>query len=320
MPPIFPVFRRVLKRNIMRENSEAVRERFERAVETLVETLKQDRTILAAVLGGSLAYDTVWEKSDIDLFLVGDETHRRKSYTLNYEDVTIHAYVFPRSEFKKMVEGTLQGAFIHSFFSKTRLLYTHDDSLMRLYDDVQKVGARDRSYQMLREATTLLAVLPKAEKWLYVKDDPRYAALFLLAGVNALAKIEALSHGQIPTREALHQALALNPEFFHRIYTRLMDNPADAATVQTALDAVNAYLDARIHTLFKPILDYLAEANGPRSGTEINLAFEKRLQEGETAAFFCEWLADRGIIEKVAMPLRLSEKSRVAVNEAAYYY
>jgi predicted nucleotidyltransferase len=304
----------------MSEDNEAVRQRFERAVDALVETLKQDRTILAAVLGGSLAYDTVWEKSDIDLFLVGDETHKRKSHTLTYEDVIIHAFIFPRSEFKKMVEGSLQGTFIHSFFSKTRLLYTHDDSLLRLYDDIQKVGARDRSYQILRAATMLLAVLPKTEKWLRVKNDPRYATLFLLAGVNSLAQVEVLNAGQIPLREAIHQALALNPDFFHRVYTELMDNPKDAANVQGALDAVNAYMDARIHTLFKPILDYLAEAGGPRSGTEINQAFDKHLQGDEAAAFVCEWLADKGVIDKLATPLRLSEKSRVAVNEAAYYY
>ena len=33
-----------------------------------------------------------------------------------------------------------------------------------------------------------------------------------------------------------------------------------------------------------------------------------------------EWLADKGIVEKVSSPLRLTEKSRVTVDEAAYYY
>ena len=39
-------------------------------VDRLVEQLKQDRSVLAAVLCGSLSHDTVWAKSDIDLVLV----------------------------------------------------------------------------------------------------------------------------------------------------------------------------------------------------------------------------------------------------------
>ena len=45
-------------------------ERFHAALETLVGAIKQDRSILAAILCGSLSHDTVWEKSDIDLVLV----------------------------------------------------------------------------------------------------------------------------------------------------------------------------------------------------------------------------------------------------------
>jgi uncharacterized protein len=302
------------------ESKDAVRARYERAVESLVETLKQDRTILAAVLGGSLAYDTVWEKSDIDMFLIGDETHKQKTHTLVYEDVNIHASVMPRSAFKKAVEGQLQGSFLHSFFSKTRLLYTHDDSLIRLYEDIQKVGTRDRSYQTLVAATGIVWALPKAEKWLRVKNDPRYASTFATYCVNSLAQIELIAAGKIPTREAIHQALALNPDFFNRVYTDLIDGPKTQATVGAVLDAINAYLDERIPTLFKPIFDYLADAGGPRSATDINEAFRGHLQSGETAAFVCEWLADKGVIDKMATPLRLSDKSRVAVNEAAYYY
>ena len=41
-----------------------------RRLEALVEQVKKDRSILAAILCGSLSHDTVWAKSDIDLALV----------------------------------------------------------------------------------------------------------------------------------------------------------------------------------------------------------------------------------------------------------
>ena len=47
-----------------------VQQQFATALDALVEQVKQDRSILAAILCGSLSHDTVWAKSDIDLVLV----------------------------------------------------------------------------------------------------------------------------------------------------------------------------------------------------------------------------------------------------------
>ena len=47
-----------------------IQARFSAALDTLVGQVKDDRSVLAALLCGSLSHDTVWEKSDIDLVLV----------------------------------------------------------------------------------------------------------------------------------------------------------------------------------------------------------------------------------------------------------
>ena len=47
-----------------------VEELFSKALDKLVAQIQQDRTVLAAILCGSLSHDTVWDKSDIDLALV----------------------------------------------------------------------------------------------------------------------------------------------------------------------------------------------------------------------------------------------------------
>ena len=46
------------------------RQTFTAALDSLVAQIQQDRSILAALLCGSLSHDTVWAKSDIDLILV----------------------------------------------------------------------------------------------------------------------------------------------------------------------------------------------------------------------------------------------------------
>src|SRR5215218_4691029 len=65
--------------------SGTVHQKFSAALNDLVEQIKQDRSILAAILCGSLSHDTVWAKSDIDLVLVtvDDRTIATSDIALN---------------------------------------------------------------------------------------------------------------------------------------------------------------------------------------------------------------------------------------------
>jgi len=63
----------------------------------LVGKLEQDRTVLAAILFGSLSYDEVWENSDIDLWIVMQDGQKQDHVTLCEDYVNIQAQTVPRS-------------------------------------------------------------------------------------------------------------------------------------------------------------------------------------------------------------------------------
>src|SRR5580693_3696677 len=100
----------------------AIQQRFSAALDALIDRAKADRSILAVMLCGSLSHDVVWEKSDIDLmFVTVDEKHTKTSDLPLYADgVNVHALLVPRADFRKMVDGSLQHSFVHSFLSKGR--------------------------------------------------------------------------------------------------------------------------------------------------------------------------------------------------------
>src|SRR3954452_1061887 len=105
----------------------SVHETFTAALDSLIHEIKQDRSVLAAVLCGSLSHDTVWARSDIDLVFVTVDDKKTPSgdIPLYADGVNVHALLIPRAEFRRIVEGSLQGSFMHSFLAKGRLLYTH---------------------------------------------------------------------------------------------------------------------------------------------------------------------------------------------------
>jgi len=304
----------------MAEVQDAVRHRYLEALDSFVAKVKQDSYIIAAILCGSLSHDSVWHKSDIDIVLVGrDEKRPMREYACTADGINIHVLLISRSRFKQELEQAFHSSFFYSYIAKSRLLYSLDPSLDEYYAGINHVGAGDRERGLLLAAAGVLPVLTKAEKWLYHKHDPAYSFLWLMYLVSGLATIEVLLHNEVPGREALQQAMEHNPEFFRAIYFELLERPKTEASVGAAIEAVNAYLDRHAAVLFQPLLEYLAAAGGPRSMTEIDDHFRKRLNS-EMIILVCEWLAQRGTLRQIATPLRLTEKSRATVDELAFFY
>jgi len=301
--------------------TDPVRRKFTAALDALIAEIQQDRSILAAILCGSLSHDAVWAQSDIDLALVTvDDRKVAGGHTSLYADgLNVHAMLIPRTHFRATVEGSLHNSFMHSFLAKGRLLYTHDQTIADLCARLQDMGERDRRIQLLSAATSALPPMAKAHKWFVTRGDLDYTALWLLYAATPLAQVEVIGAGLLVDREVLPQALKLNPSFFAIVYTNLLNGRKTTKGVQAALDAADAYLAERAPTLFSPILDHLREAGEARSATEIE-DYCKRHFDGEMATTACEYLAEQGLIDKVSIAARLTRLSKVDVQELAFVY
>jgi predicted nucleotidyltransferase len=303
-----------------RTDIDQARDRFARALDTLVAEIKTDRSILAAILCGSLSHDTVWAKSDIDLVLVtiDDKLVAASDVSLFADGVNVHAILMPRASFRKTVEGSRDNSFMRSFLAKGRLLFTHDDTIRDLCGRLTAIGDRDTELQMMAAATGALPAVYKAHKWLLTRGDLEYTALWILYAATSLAKIEVLDRKQIVDREAIPQALVLNPAFFKTIYTDLLNTPKTRPAIEGALDAMDRYLADRAPALFAPVLEYLREAGEARSASEIETHFKRHFGiEGVTTV--CEYLADQGLIGKAALPVRVTKKSSISLQELAFF-
>jgi predicted nucleotidyltransferase len=298
----------------------SVRDRFAAAVDALIEQVKQDRSVLAAILCGSLSHDTVWSKSDVDLVLVtiDDRKTELSDVALFADGVNVHALLMPRADFRKTVEGSTHNSFMHSFLAKGRLLYTHDPTITDLCGRLQGIGSRDAAVQLLRAATHALPGIYKAHKWYITRGDLNYTALWILYAATALAQIEVVSAGQLVDREVIPQALKLNPSFFKTVYTDMLNERKTRERVEAALDAVDEYIASRTPTLFPLVIEYLREAGEARSCKEIEDYFEKNY-DVSCVTTACEYLADQGIIGKASTPVHLTKRSHVEVQEMAFF-
>jgi uncharacterized protein len=300
---------------------QSARQAFTAALDTLVGRVQQDRSVLAAILCGSLSHDTVWARSDIDLVLVTIDDNKVPSGTisLNADEVNVHAILIPRGELRRTVEGSVQNSFMHSLLATGRLLYTHDETIARLCEGLRELGARDQEIQLLRAATGALPCVDKAHKWLVTRGDLDYTALWILYAATPLARIEVVGAGLIADREVIPQAMKLNPALFETIYARLLNSKKTRAGVVAALDAVDRYLATRAPSLFAPVVAYLREAGEARGCAEIENHFTRHFDVSDVTTA-CEYMAHRRLIGKVSVPARLTKKSNVEVQELAFVY
>ncbi|HEU0178465.1 MAG TPA: hypothetical protein VFV58_29735 [Blastocatellia bacterium] len=300
---------------------ESIQQKFTEALDALVEQVKEDTSILAAILCGSLSHDAVWAKSDIDLVLVtiDDKKAPRSGLSLYADGVNVHAYLMPRAEFRKTVEGSIHNSFMHSFLSKGKLLYTHDQTIADLCARLGEIGDRDTEIQLLRAATSAVPPIYKAHKFFVTRGDLDYTALWILYAATPLARIEIVGARLLADREVIPQAMKLNPALFKTIYADLLNAKKTRKSVETALDVIDRYMAERAATLFAPVIAHLREVGEARSCSEIEDYFKRNFDiEGVTTA--CEYLADQGLIGKASTPVRLTKRSNIEAQELAFFY
>jgi hypothetical protein len=300
---------------------DVIQQRFTAALDTLVDALKTDRSILAAILCGSLSHDVVWEKSDIDLMLVtiDDKKVESAGVSLYADGVNVHVNLIPRAEFRKIVEGSTDNSFVRALLAKGRVLYAHDETIAELCGQLDKMGAHDTQVQLLRAATSALPSIYKAHKWLVTRGDLDYTALWILYAATGLAQIEVVSRRLVADREVIPQALTLNPPFFKKIYADLLNQRKTTESVTDALDAVDAYVAERAPALFAPIVNHLRDVGEARCAREIENHFSRHFNISHVTTA-CEYLADLQLIGKASLPVRLTKKSTAEVQELAFFY
>ena len=306
---------------------EDIHAQIHRAVDNLMDTLREDMYILAAVLTSNLAEDNVWEKTTpyITLILRDGTKFKQKEYQLIEDGVPFRVQLYTRSDYRKLLDGTLQGSSLHSILAESRVLFSKDSLFsvegpanFRVGDpSCLQVGERDKHSQLLNAAANVAAILAKAEKWFHLKHDINYTFLYLTYAVRELARIEVLMHGETPRRKIIYQALAHNPSFFNAVFTDLIDKQKDEAMLRDALERIDRYLEENLQALFKPLLDFFEESGEERTITDIYTHFGRRQLAFELA---CEWLAQKEVIEQFSAPIRLTKDSQTSVEEPAYYF
>ena len=312
----------------MNESTPAKLARFEKALELFLERVRADSNLLAAVLVGSLTEGTIWRRDAISLWLIekdgvtkrlradGDDPHIFR--TLVEEGVNLHVELIPRGRFKRMVEGSARTAFRYSFFARRKLVYCHDPSLAKWFEDADTLARRDQERELCIATTWLIHAHRDAARLLENKRDLELAFQDLICGAHCVAAAEVIASGEVYEGLVIHRALELMPTLMREVYVDLLAVPRTSQNLGKVLATFDQYLENHAEVRLRPVLAYLRKEKRlvPLSELADHFAHSQLFPWHLEAA--CEWLERKGRLGKFSAPFGLTKMSRVEVEEPAY--
>lgn len=294
-----------------------LQERFMAATESFVQKVKDDPNVIAVIVCGSLSYDMVWEKSDVDMTLViRDQPLKNESYCILEDDIVINVRLVPRNGFKRFLEGLTGGSMLQSYFARGKIVFTRDESLYEFLDDIRHMGKDDMALSVFFKACDLVYLYHKSMKWLTVKNDLLYAQYYLLHAADVIANIEVCKSGESPNREAILKALTLNKSLLEPYYQGAMSHHYSEAEIRKGLDGIDRYLEDNLDLIKKPVIDFMSD----QQIKTLTLICKHFRTEGHFIEGIFDYLYEKGVIEKVAQTIRITPKSKLAVEELGYIY
>ena len=306
------------------EQNRDVRRKFQDGLEAFVEVVKQDQSILAGMLFGSLVEGNVWEKSDVDIILVSnDEKTRYKFYWIEESGLNFQVAVYSRNHFKRFVEQALAGSWVQHMIQTSVILFSRDKTIDEYLLQAQTLGKRDVELQLLYVIATVIGDLEKAEKFLFIRGDVAQSYLFVTRLLDPLAQIMVLMNGEIPGREVIEQAMQYDAGLFQSIFSNVILKETDAVKMRAILQRIRQYLHKHTAVIFGPVIEYFAAEDDVRSVSDLTYHLNRMMPSDwwEIASLcYGNWLVEQGYLERFSCPVRLTSKSRIQLDEIGYIY
>lgn len=302
----------------MTEKEQAeLRSRYQNAVDQFIDKLRDDTNIIAAIISGSVAYDVLWEKSDVDMTLVvRDQKLSSNTLSIVEDGITFNIYLVQRSMFKRGMERSIGGSFLQSYVAKGKLVYTTDESLYDFFEDIKQIGEDDRAITALEIACDLISTMHKVQKWIISRKDLAYAQYYLLKAAEAIARMELCIRGIPTSRSDIRKALEYNPEVMRVFYREPMEHLLTEAELMDRVKQLDSYLEDKMDLFRKPVIEYLSDQEIKTT----SLIANHFSMDSHYIINVLEYMADKGVIEKVPQLIKLTPKSRLSIEEISFLY
>ncbi|MHC6180679.1 nucleotidyltransferase domain-containing protein [Clostridium sp. JNZ X4-2] len=233
---------------------------YQKAFNAVIEKLKANDSILAAMVFGSMITGDLWDESDIDLLVVCDNNmDNMKNLYTEKEGVPIHVKLMSKSNFLQLPEQDLKGGFIHRIISSSRLIFSKDMDITSKYDVGRYYPDLDRERWNMFYLGELFKNMSICKKYLQ-NDGIHTSYIAAVRSIEEFSKLYINSSGHMISKDAMTIAMNLNDDFKLCVDNLFFNNAEKVENaIKDTMDYLKKNVDKNIRNVAKVLLNYMRE-------------------------------------------------------------
>lgn len=276
-----------------------------------------NKKVLAIFVFGSIVSGDLWEGSDIDAFVVYEDSFDKiRDIYSEVLDIPIHMKILSKNKFLELYETNGEKGFVRNLLISSKLIYCNDDNIENVFNMAKYNLDEHLEIWNLVYLGNLIKSIGVSKKYLH-NDRVFTAYEVLIRSLDNFAKLYLNLNSYTVSKDAVKMAMNLENEF-NSIVKDLFEKGCNINNIKNTLDYIDEYLNANIMRASKTLLDYLYEQDTELSSNEIknsvvfkdfNIKIENILSE----------LYKRGLIQKSTRKIDLPFKEKL-ISENVYSY
>jgi predicted nucleotidyltransferase len=238
------------------------------AFQSIVNTVKKNKKVMAIFTFGSIISGDVWEGSDIDLFIVYENGFPKiRDIYSEVLEVPVHTKVIDKEVFFKLYENEGERGLIRNLLLTSKLVFSKDDNIIEAYDKARYSIDNHREKWKLVYLGKLLKDLDVCKKYLE-RGGLSTAYEVLIRTLDSFSKLFINLKGYQVSKDSLNMASNIDNKF-KVIIDDLFSKSLSEELIKNTIAYIDKFLDGNLIFSCKFLLDYLSEKSEVVSSFEI---------------------------------------------------
>lgn len=295
--------------------------RYQNAFNLLADRLKNNDSILAVMVFGSIITGDLWEGSDIDLFVISrDDINDIRNIYSEEEGIPVHIKLMSKKSLLSLSKEEVIGGFIHRVFVSSRLVFSKDEEITAQYDLGRYYPDIDRQKWNMVYLSDLLKSISTCKKYLH-NNGTYMAYSYAVKSIEDFSKVYINSTGYMISKDVMTMAVNLNDELKkltdNLFFTSKKDTKDIHEDIENIITFIEDTIEASLIKYVELLLEYMKEKDCFLSSEDIEkddffqgfkIDFEGILTE----------LAKRDIVKKDSREYK-DTSSKLLFKEKVYF-
>lgn len=242
---------------------------YQRAFTKVIEELKNKKSVVAILVFGSIINGDIWEKSDIDMMVISSEEQKelRNIYSY-YSDIPIHIKLMSKTELIRLCSGNNKGEHIHRLFSSSKLIYSIDKDIDKLYDEERFYSDFHREKWNVSFLSKLLKNISECKKYIYMESIYNAYTLCNIV-LRDYSKLIVNSSGYIINRDIVTMALSVDENLAKEVEKFFKDKNDLSSTIERFINFIEERINLDIKLYASIVIQYIQQKECDLSSNEI---------------------------------------------------